>query len=207
MGETIQVPFNFEPRPYQLPFLEAMDSGVKRAILMWARRSGKDKVCWNYMIKRAVEEVGTYFYFLPSYTQAKKVIWDNIDNSGFRMLDHIPAPLIKRKNDTELKIELINGSFIQLIAADTFSETSVGTNPRGVVFSEYSISTGKAWDLLRPILLVNKGWAVFNFTPRGVNHATRLLIRVKDNPEWFSETLTAKDAGYLTDEDILRDVS
>ena len=169
---------------------------------MWHRRCGKDKTCWNYMIKKAVEEVGTYFYFLPSYTQAKKVIWDNIDNDGLRMIAHIPSEIIKNKNATGLQIELTNGSFIQLIAADTFAETGVGTNPRGVVFSEYSISNPNVWDYLRPILLANKGWAIFNFTPRGMNHATKLLINSKDKDNWFTETLTVDDTHVLTEEEL-----
>lgn len=158
------------------------------------------------MIKRAIGEVGTYYYFLPSYTQAKKVIWDNIDNEGFRMLDHIPEELIARKNETELKIELVNGSFIQLIAADTFSKTSVGTNPRGVVFSEYSLCRADVWDFLRPILLVNKGWAIFNFTPRGVNHATKLLLAAKEKPNWFSQILTVTDTNFITPEELKQEL-
>jgi hypothetical protein len=55
------------------------------------------------------------------------------------MLDHIPEQVVKSSNSQELKIELINGSIIQLIAADEFSKSGVGTNPQGVVFSEYSI--------------------------------------------------------------------
>ena len=145
--------------------------------------SGKDKTCFNFIIKKAVERVGTYFYFLPSYTQAKKVIWDNIDSDGLRMLDHIPKEIIKNTNATELKIELINGSIIQLIAADEFAKSGVGTNPIGVVFSEFSITHPDAWKYVSPILAVNGGWAIFNFTPRGKNHAWELLERAKRDEE------------------------
>ena len=154
------------------------------------------------MIKRAAQEVGTYYYFLPTYTQAKKVIWDNIDNDGFRMLEHIPDEITKRKNETGLLVELTNGSFIQLIAADKFEKTSVGTNPKGVVFSEYSISKPEVWEYVRPILLVNKGWAIFNFTPRGMNHATKLLLSAKEKPRWFSQTLTVNETNVISQEDL-----
>ncbi len=152
------------------------------------------------MIKKSLEKVGTYFYFLPSYTQAKKVIWDNIDNNGFRMLDHVPRELIKNKNASELKIELQNGSVIQLIAADEFAKTGVGTNPIGVVFSEFSITNPDSWKYVAPILAANDGWAVFNFTPRGTNHAWELLQRAKDNSKWFWEILTNDDTQVLTGE-------
>jgi hypothetical protein len=198
--KNIQIPYLFNPREYQLPLLRAMDNGITRAVIVWNRRSGKDKTCFNYLIRRAVERVGTYFYFLPSYTLAKKVVWDNIDNDGFRMLDHIPEEIIKSTNATELKIELINGSVIQLIAADEFKNSGVGTNPIGVVFSEYSISSPEAWKFVSPILAANGGWAIFNFTPRGMNHAYALLQQAKENKNWFSEVLTLDDTHVLTPE-------
>ena len=46
---TITLPFRFQPRPYQVPFLQAMDEGKKRAFLLWHRRIGKDMVAWNYL--------------------------------------------------------------------------------------------------------------------------------------------------------------
>lgn len=198
----IQIPHKFTPRDYQLPLFQAMDAGTKRAILVWHRRAGKDKACWNYMIKRAVERVGTYFYFLPEYSQAKKVVWDNIDNDGFKMIHHIPQELVKATNATDLKIELVNGSVIQLMGADNFSKSGVGTNPVGVVLSEYSINNPQVWGFLRPILKVNGGWAIFNFTPRGQNHAYQLLKMAEDYEEWFTQILTVDDTGILTKEDI-----
>lgn len=183
-----------------------MDSGYKRAVLVHHRRAGKDKVCWNYTIKQACQRVGTYFYFLPEFSQAKKVIWDNIDNDGFRMLDHIPREIIKNLNATELKITLVNGSIIQLMGADVFDKSGVGTNPIGVVFSEYSIQRPEIWNFVRPILAVNGGWAVFNFTPRGQNHAFQLLEMAKGLPDtWFTQVLTVDDTNVLTPDDIARE--
>lgn len=180
-----------------------MDSGYKRAILIHHRRAGKDKVCFNLTIKKAFERVGTYFYFLPEYSQAKKVIWDNIDNDGFRMLDHIPKEVIKRVNATELKIELVNGSIIQLLGADVFDKSGVGTNPVGIVFSEFPIQRPEIWGFVRPILAVNGGWAVFNGTPRGQNHAYNLLKMAEGLPdEWFTQVLTVDDTKVLTEEQI-----
>jgi len=157
------------------------------------------------MIKKAYQEVGTYFYFLPSYSQAKKVIWENIDNDGLRMLEHIPKKLILKTNGTELKIELTNGSAIQLIGADTFSKGSIGTNPRGVVFSEFSLTDPQVWDYVRPILMVNKGWAIFNFTPRGKNHAWRIHQIAKQN-DWFNELLTYRDTKVITEEEYFKEI-
>jgi hypothetical protein len=154
------------------------------------------------MVGRAAQRVGTYFYFLPTYAQAKKVVWQNIDNDGFKMLDHIPRELIKSKNETDLKIELVNGSVIQLMGADVFGISGVGTNPIGVVFSEYSLCSPKAWQYVAPILAANKGWAIFNFTPRGRNHAWELLKMAEMNPLWFTEVVTVDDTNVISQADL-----
>lgn len=204
--QKLRLPYKFDPRAYQLPLFRALDSGVKRAVAIWHRRAGKDKACFNYMVKRAMQRVGTYFYFLPEYAQAKKVIWENIDNDGFRMLDHVPPDLLKKKpNDTELKLELRNGSIIQLIGADKFDKSGVGTNPVGVVFSEYPITRPEIWNFVRPILLANGGWAIFNGTPRGQNHAFNLLEMAKNQSDWFWEILTVDDTGIVTPEQIAKE--
>ena len=72
----------------------------------------------------------------------------------------------------------------------------------GCVFSEYSLQNPAAWDHIRPILRENKGWAVFNFTPRGRNHGYQIYNMARGNPKWFCELLTINDTGLLTEEDI-----
>jgi phage terminase large subunit len=145
--------------------------------------------------------VGTYFYFFPTYAQAKKVIWDGIDGSGFRFLNHFPPELVANKNETEMKITLNQGSIFQLIGTDNMDHV-VGTNPVGCVFSEYALMNPRAWDLVRPILRENGGWALFIYTPRGKNHGFRLWEDVKQNPDWFTQKLTIRDTGVLTDLDM-----
>ena len=105
----VTVPYKFIPREYQLPVLQAMDSGIKRVVCVWHRRAGKDKTGLNYMIKRMFEQKGVYYYFTPTYAQGKKIIWDGIDKDGFRFIDHFPKQLVARKNEAEMKILMKNG--------------------------------------------------------------------------------------------------
>lgn len=190
----ITIPHKFNPRNYQLDGLEAIDNGINRFIWCWHRRSGKDKTAFGaVMPKRAFQRIGTYFYILPTYSQAKKVIWDGIDKDGFRFLDHLPKEIIKSRNETDMQIELINGSIIQLIGADNIDRV-VGTNPIGVIFSEYSLMKPNVWEFIRPILAENGGWAGFIFTPRGMNHAWKLLQVALANPlEWYVSVLGVED--------------
>lgn len=181
----ITLPHLFTPRWYQQELMDAIDNGYKRLIYVAHRRAGKDKTIWNIMIKEAFKRIGTYFYILPTYSQAKMVIWDNIDNDGFRMMDHLPKKIVKKMNETETQIELINGSIIKLVGVDNIDRI-VGTNPVGVVFSEYSLCKAEVWGFISPILAANGGWAIFNFTPRGTNHAYALLQQAKADPEnWY----------------------
>ncbi len=194
----IMIPFGYRPRKYQEAILDALDDGAKRAVWVAHRRSGKDKTAWNWLFKQAMLERSINFYFFPTYTQAKKVIWDGMDKAGFKFLDHIPQEAIAKKNDSELKIELVNGSIIQLIGSDNYNAI-MGTNPKNVVFSEYALCDPMAWDYIRPILTENGGKAVFIFTPRGLNHGWKILQQAKENG-WFWEVLTIKDTGAIDEE-------
>ena len=175
----IQIPHKFIPRPYQLPILKAMDSGFLRAVQVWHRKSGKEKVDWNCIIKKSQERVGNYWYIFPKLTQARKVIWEGIDQDGLRFLDHIPKQIMDGEpNSTTMFVRFRNGSNLQLIGSDTF-DSSIGGNPVGVVFSEYALTNPTVWSYLRPILANNGGWAIFNLTPRGENHAYDLYQLAK----------------------------
>lgn len=201
MQSDITLPHLFKPRIYQLPFLKAWDRGIKRFILVWHRRSGKDKTVFSQVPKKMFERVGTYFYFLPTYTQARKVIWIGIDKDGMKFLDHFPKEIIKNIVDS-MRIELVNGSILQVVGADDI-DTIVGTNPIGVIFSEYSLMKPKVWEYIRPILAENGGWAVFIFTPRGMNHAWNLLqIALANATEWFTQVLTVEDTKAILPEII-----
>src|SRR5258708_2031809 len=140
------LPYKFNPRKYQVPFFESFDKGIHRIILIHHRRAGKDKICWNLLIREAWEHIGNYYYAFPTYAQAKKALWEGRGKDGVKYLDHIPKQIVEGKfNDTELKIKLINGSIIQLVGVED-PDKVVGTNPRGIVFSEYSLQNPKAWD-------------------------------------------------------------
>ena len=114
----INLPHLFKPRSYQLPFLRAWDSGIKRMFLVWHRRSGKDKTVVANLSKRVMERVGTYYYALPTYSQARKVVWLGADKSGFKFLDHFPKEIVENVNQQEMSIKFVNGSILQLIGAD-----------------------------------------------------------------------------------------
>jgi hypothetical protein len=199
---TVTLPHHFIPRKYQEPFLKKWDEGCKRLILVGHRRLGKDKMVFAQIPKRMFERVGTYFYFLPTYNQARKVIWNGADKDGFRFLDHFPKELLRKVNQQDMVVEMTNGSILQLVGADNIDRI-VGTNPVGVVFSEYSLMKPEVWKLISPILTENGGWAVFVYTPRGQNHAYELMVNAKKNPKWYVEVLPVTKTLAVPEEDLL----
>tara|TARA_Y100000310_G_C20695027_1_gene825057 strand:- start:301 stop:1635 length:1335 start_codon:yes stop_codon:yes gene_type:complete len=187
------LPYNYVGRKYQLPVLHAIDSGkYKRAVVVWHRRSGKDKTLINLMVKMCNDKPGVYYYLFPTYAQGKKILWDGRDRDGFPYMAHFPDVMVKHRDKQEMKLELRNGSIFQVIGTDKI-DSIVGTNPIGCIFSEYALQNPKGWDYISPILLENKGWAVFNYTPRGNNHGKTLYLMAKDNPDWFCQLLTVDD--------------
>jgi len=193
----ITIPYKFNPRPYQIPFLRAMDIGFKRAVIVWHRRSGKDlTVMAGVVVKKMLERVGTYFYIFPTYNQGRKVLWDGIDRGGIPLMDRFPDAIVSKRNESEMRIELKNGSAFQIIGCDNI-DNIVGTNPVGVVFSEYPIGKAQAWDFVRPILAENGGWAIFDYTPRGMNHGWKLYQQAKAEESWFYQLLTVDDTNAI----------
>lgn len=105
----------------------------------------------------------------------------------------------KKPNESDMKIEFQNGSVWQVVGSDNF-DSLVGSNPIGIIFSEYSIADPNAWEYFRPILLENDGWALFIFTPRGKTHGYSLHEMAAEHPGWFHSTLTIDDTGIMTPE-------
>jgi len=149
-----------------------------------------------------MQRVGLYVYLFPTFAQGRKVLWDGIDGNGYKFLDHIPHPLRKRVNDQEMRIELVNGSIFQIIGTDNYNSLR-GTNPIGCIFSEFSFQDPAAWDITRPILNENGGFAIFNYTPNGSNHGKDLYNSAVNDPSWFCQILTINDTARENGQPII----
>jgi phage terminase large subunit len=195
----------FKPRPYQLEIVKALDEGFKRVLAILPRRAGKDVTALNYIIRQMWENPGVYYYIFPTYSQAKKVIWDSITNDGKKIIDYFPRDLVTQKNSQEMKIRMLNKngteSLFQLVGSDNY-DSLVGTNPRGIVFSEYALQDPRAYQYMRPILTANKGWALFISTPRGKNHLWTLAQLAQNSPEWYYVKLSVEDTHHIPLEEI-----
>lgn len=193
------VPHNWTPRHYQQRALDQFDRGIRRQMLIWHRRAGKDSFALNLSAIQSQAAVGSYWHLFPLHVQAKRAIWRGLDNEGRKFIDQaFPPPLRADVNNTDMFIEFKNGSTWQLVGSDYYDRL-VGANVLGVVFSEWALCDPRAWDYVRPIIRANNGWAVFISTYRGRNHCYQMAQRLKGNPDWYVDirdiTQTSKADG------------
>ena len=204
MPDMIELPYDFVPRDYQMPLWRYLESGGRKACVVWHRRAGKDLFAINRIACSSQERIGTYWHVLPTYNQGRKIVWDGSTKDGRKFLDHFPRDLIASKNNTDMRVTFKNGSIYQVVGADD-PDRLVGANPVGVVFSEYSLMDPKVYTLIQPILSENEGWCLFIFTPRGKNHGYKLIEVAKGSDNWYGEVLGVDTTGAVPIERIDED--
>ena len=194
---------NWKPRSYQLPLWNYLESGGRRACVIWHRRSGKDDVALNWTARAAHERIGEYWHMLPEAAQGRKVVWDAVSpHTGKRRIDQaFPLELRSKTRQQDMVIEFKNGSLWRVVGSDNYNSL-MGSTPVGFVASEWALADPNAWAFLRPILMENGGWAMFITTPRGNNHAKTTLDLAKKEDSWFWEVLSADKTGVFKPEQL-----
>jgi phage terminase large subunit len=204
---TIELPNNWQPRPYQFKLWDAIQNkGVKRAIEIAHRRWGKDDVILHHTAIEAHKRVATYWHCLPEYAQARKAIWNAVNpHTGKRRIDEaFPHELRENTNDQEMFIRFKSGSTWQVIGSDRYNSL-VGAGVAGVVFSEWALCNPSSWGYISPMMRENNGWATFITTPRGRNHAHSMYLSALKNEEWFAEHSSITDTKAIS-EDKLQEI-
>jgi hypothetical protein len=150
--------------------------------------------------------IGTYWYMLPMATQARKAVWDAINpHTGRRRIDEaFPHELRNTTRENEMLIKFKCGSTWQVVGSDNFNAL-VGSPPIGIVYSEWALSNPASRAYLRPIMLENGGWQMFNTTPRGKNHAWRTFNAALKDPDAFAQLLSAYDTKTLSAAQLIKE--
>ena len=168
------------------------------AIVVAHRRCGKTVACINDLIVKASLEGkkdGRYAYVAPYYSQAKNIAWD--------YLMRFAEPVLAKANQSELWVELINGSRIRLFGADN-PDALRGLYLDGIVLDEYADMRPRIWgEIIRPLLADRIGWAVFIGTPKGHNAFWDLYNNASKDDRWYVRTLRASQTGLLLDAELV----
>lgn len=204
-----RIPHQFTRRPYQQPAWDALKSGKKRVVCCWHRGAGKDLFALNYLIWKACQKPAVYLHCFPKYNQGKKAIWNSVhdteEGQAMAYLDHFPPELIKHKNSSDMRIEMVNGSVYCVMGIDGKNATQArGMNPSFVILSEYAYMDPESWYTLEPRVAQNNGTALFLSTPNGQNHFYHLhnYAMSGQSPDYFGSMLTIDDTHTLSLEHI-----
>lgn len=162
------------------------------------RRFGKTHLSIRQLCRHARQPDSTVWYVAPTYRQAKQIVWRKLKN---KLQD---LRWSKRVNESELSIELKNGSIISLKGADN-ADSLRGVGLDYLVMDEFAdIDPGAWYEVLRPTLADRQGGALFIGTPKGLgNWAHDLYNMPSEQPEqWASYQYTTVDGGQVKLEEI-----
>jgi hypothetical protein len=132
---------------------------------------------------------GRFAYVAPFLSQAKEVAWE--------YLKRYALPATRNANESELWVELINGSRIRIHGADN-ADRLRGAYLDGVILDEYADMRSSVWgSIIRPMLADRQGWATFIGTPKGRNSFFEIYQQGMKSDEWFTSMLRASETFIL----------
>ncbi len=191
---NIEIPY--EPRPLQ----EKIHNELKRYnVLVCHRRFGKTVLAVNHLIMTCCEKPNSRLaYIAPTYRQGKAVAYD--------YLKQYTEPLMKlggKRHETELKVDLWNGSRLQIFGADN-PDALRGLGFDGVVLDEFALMSPRTWtEIVRPAISDKLGYVIFIGTPMGHNHFWEVYdLAKRRGGEWYAELYRASETEVISDDEL-----
>lgn len=173
------------------------DSEARFRVVSAGRRFGKSFLSINEIAKFARFPNQRVMYICPTYRQAKTVIWEDLRR------ELLERRWVKKINESELQIWLVNGSTISIRSAET-KDALRGGKYDFIVLDECADIDKDVWfSILRPTLSDRRGHALFIGTPKGMgNWFFDLWSNAKINKDWCSWQYTTIDGGNVPPEEI-----
>ncbi len=172
------------------------DSPLRFRVAVCGRRFGKTHLAIRELAKYARYPDQRCWYVAPTYRMAKQIVWKKLKKKLMAI------NWVRKVNEQDLTLELVNGSEISLRGADNYdSLRGVGLN--FIVLDEFADIDSEAWyEVLRPTLADTGGHALFLGTPKGFNWAKDLYDMAKTKKDWVSFQFTTVDGGNVPLDEI-----
>jgi phage terminase large subunit len=183
--------------PLSLAQDQVANDTTRFRVVVAGRRFGKTHLSIRELCKHAKEPGREVWYVAPTYKMAKQIVWRKLKN---KLQD---LNWVKKANETELTLQLRNGSVISLKGADNYDSLR-GVGLDFIVLDEFADIDPEAWyETLRPTLSDKQGRALFIGTPKGIgNWAYEIYQNSIDNANWQSYSFTTIDGGRVPQEEI-----
>ena len=168
-------------------------------VLVAGRRFGKSYLSCIELLRGAIDRPGeTFFYCAPTYRMAKDIAWKALKKL-------VPKVWIASKNETDLRLDLVNGSSIELKGTENAMALR-GRSLSGVVLDEAAFMGSEVWfEVIRPALADKQGWALFISTPDGTaSWFYDLWCYTASDPtgEWQRWCYTTIEGGNVPEEEV-----
>jgi hypothetical protein len=110
--------------------------------------------------------------------------------------------LADQPNESELRVDLVNGARIRLYGADN-PERMRGLGFDGLVLDEFADFRSGVWsEVLRPTLSDRQGFATFIGTPHGKNEFWELWQIAQKSHAWYKLELKASETNLIVHEEL-----
>ena len=162
------------------------------------RRFGKTFLAVRELARYARQPEQKVLYVAPTYRMAKGIVWDNLKAKL------ISLNWVKKINESDLNIQLINGTKINIRGADNFDSLR-GLEYNFIVMDEAAMIDPRAWsEVLRATVSNTQGDVMFISTPTGKsNWFYDLFMRnQEDSRNWSSFQYTSIEGGNIPLEEI-----
>ncbi len=190
----MRIEFDYEPRVQFLPMHTRKE---RYGCVVAHRRCGKTVAAVHELILRAIQSKrknSRYGYVAPYRQQAKNIAWVYLKEAtqGFAV----------KIRESDLRVELPNGSWISLFGADN-PDALRGVYFDGVILDEFGDCRPNLWgEVILPTLADRKGWAIVMGTPKGENQFFDFSQLAMEDDDWFSLTLKASETGIIDAEEL-----
>lgn len=165
-------------------------------VVVAGRRFGKSFLSINEIAKFARKPNQRCLYVAPTYRQAKTVIWDDLKEMLYKV------NWIKKVNESDLSILLVNGSKISIRSSDN-KDALRGAKYNFIVLDECSdMDPDTFYTVLRPALSDTKGSAMFIGSPKGRNWFYDLWVQAGATEDWSAHQYTTIEGGQVDQEEI-----
>ena len=160
------------------------------------RRGGKTFLALYEIARVARFPKRNIFYIAPSYRMAKQIVWDELKEKLVRLR------WVKKVNESDLSILLINGSKISLRSSDN-ADSMRGVSLDLAILDEAAFMDSKTWpEVVRTTLSDRNGSALIISTPKGYDWFYDTWQAAHTTDDWAAYQYTTAAGGLVSESEI-----